>query len=745
MTRLVFLLACWLSTASAFAGPERIMGLSVLNDTDLSRQGEVVSFGVPFAEGRLHAADLPRLVVLGPDNKVVPSQTRILARWTPFSSLKWVLLTFPASVPAQSKTDYSVWLDDQPHSYSGRDADDDLAMVRALFRNRVLEAVVTDHFDNEFRASEPRLTLEESGPIKTLIRVDGYHRHPAFPRDFLWSTAYITLYHDGENPRPYYRLEWFLKNSYTLRPLGHVRFKNVFLKLRHNSSQPRAIFGDPIGSPQPVPAAKGYFGELYQPDLWGWGGDGANNAAFAIRRAWQTYPKAVSVHPDHVRAWLLPDGDHVLGDGAHMGVILQAAIDIPAVAAGAWSQAFNLPLTTKIEQGYLKSTRAWGDFGIVTTVREGMPLPSLEWKLKRYGWTEYGEYHHSTHTTGSPRNLYSYLLPYMQTGRREHFEWVEDQIRISMSQRPYHWNTFEKKFNRNDFLDDRLWDGYWEWRRPGAGYTARQNIPSEYSPWRSDQGGAWNGWDFEHMTIDDLRDYYLVTGHPKALESIEEILQGYRSYEMCWAPDTHVHSGRVLGWCLRALLDGYQLTGNEQYWQAAEHLVETALLRDGWRYKIVDGWPNGWEPFFFDKKIQNGQSNYDHFKPWMSAIAGVGLTRFLDVSYRRRRAGFPLKISLQRIFRYLVDTAEMIIDYGFIPNEGFIYETDIYDESRDGYYGHSDGTAEWNVEFLMLMSSLTGNPKYFLPAKWVLDIHVAKEQLRGNPWYQVAIRVAGYD
>ncbi|MEQ8767675.1 MAG: hypothetical protein RL885_27480 [Planctomycetota bacterium] len=745
MKRLASLLALLLTlAATVHASPELITGLTVLNDTHLARSREVVSYGIPFAEGKLFDADLDRLVVLDATGQLVPSQTRVLARWTPFPAIKWVLVTFPASVAAFSEARYRIFLDDNPHSYSGRNIENDLALLRHLFATRSVQGIVTDHFGNRFIPTEPKLTVEEAGPLKNLIRVDAYHRNPSFPRDFLWSTAYITLYHDGVEPKPHYKIEWYLKNSYTLRPLGHVKFKNFYVQLRHHSQSPNAIFGDPAWSTSNVPASKGYYGELDQPILWGRGGDANSSSALTISRAWETYPKAIEVDSQWTRAWVLPDGDYVIGDGQHIGVKLGAALDLPAIDTPNWALAFDMPLLYRIDQPYLQATNAWGDFGVVADVQPGQRVPSLEYKLKRYGWNEYGEYHHSTHAAGSPRNHYSYLLPYMQTGHREHWQWVEDQLLISMNQRPYHWTTLEKEFDRDDFQDDRLWDGYWEWRRPGAGYQARQNLPPELAPWRADSGNAWNGWDFEHMTVDDLRDYYLVTGHPKALESLEEVAQGFRSYEMTWDRDQHVHSGRVLGWCLRALVDAYYLTGDEDYWNAATHMVDTALLRDGWRYKIENGWPNGWEPFFYDTKIQSGQSNYDHFKPWMSAIGGVGLIRYLDASYRRHRAGLSVPIPIKRVFRFVVDTADLIVNYGFIPNQGFIYEMSIYDDNRDGYSGGTSGTPEWNVEFLMLVAYLTGKASYFGPAKWILDYQRGKRDLRSNPWYQVSLRVAGY-
>ncbi len=745
MLRLIAALLCLM--AAAPLGAQTLTHIQVLNDTDHARDQEIVSFGIPFAEGTLRAQDLPYLVVTDPQGREVPSQYRILARWTPGESLRWVLVTFPATVEGKSRSVYRLARTETRHNYQGRSAGQDMATVQTFMRPGLFEFVLTDHFDNQYVAVQPRISLVEAGPLKSIVRFDARFRTQpgnGIKRDFLWGTGYVTFLSDAQGSKRFVKMDWYLKNSYTVRPLGNVRFKSLFAQVRHGGREPYAMLGTPLEPVDELPASDGRFGALYQPELFGWGGDATRNISIAIRKAWQTFPKAVGIDSNWTRAWLLPQGDYTLPDGAHMGVSFMLAWNQPAAQAYEASEAFHKPLTYKLNTEYLRATRAWGDFGAITSVPEGTWLEDMAYSSYNYGWQEFGEIYHSTHTTGSPRNRYSYLLPYMQTGERRHLDWVEDQINVSMNLRPYHWNTFEKAFDFDDFQGDSLWDGYWHWKWPGTGYQARQSIPESYAPWRTDWSGPWNGYDFEHMTIDDLRDYYYVTGHPKALEAMEEVGQGLRSYKMSWDSQYKVHSARVLGWCLRAFVDLYRLTSDEEYWAAATNMMRLVLDHDGERYYYEDGFVDGWEPFVLAGQVKRGQSNYDHFKPWMSAVGGIGMMHYLDMLQRRAAAGKSDEISPQRVRSYVIDTAKLINEMGWIPNEGFIYELDIYDEANnDETYGSASGTAEWNVEFLALVSKLANDPSLFETGRWIMNVQMSKGDLRGDPWYQAALEIAG--
>ncbi|MEQ8767676.1 MAG: hypothetical protein RL885_27485 [Planctomycetota bacterium] len=749
MRRVAWIFAALLGGAlGARAQTIDITDITVLNDTPRDRLGEVVSFGVPFAKGELLEEAFPFLFVTDAQGQEVPSQYRILARWTPDPSLRWVLVTFPASVLADSSATYHLKGGYQLRQYSGRNVFVDLMVVRDLFRQDLLRGIVKDGFGVEYLAQSPQLSVVETGPLKTIVRADLYHRAApgsGIGRDFLWSTAYFTFRQGFGELQPPVQLDWVLKNSYTERPLGDVKLGGFSVAIRHfGSPASQGHFPEGAGVSAGHAPRLDYLDASPRPHLFGWGGDASANATLGIQNAWKTYPKAASVDALWTRAELLPDGEYVLDDGAHLGAKLMLAFNTTPAQSARLLEDFHEPLLYRLDRTYLVRTKAWGDFGPVANVPAGSDVPVLG-GATRLGWNELGELFHSTHATGSPRNRYSYLLPYLQTGLRHHFEWVEDFLHVSKNLRPYHWNTLEKRFDADDYPGDRLFDGDWDWRRPGEGYQARQSMPAHYAAYQADHGGPWNGWDQEHLSVDDLRDWYLVTGDPKALESIEEIAQGLRTYEMCRDSEGRVHSARVLGWGLRTLLEAYRLTGDEDYWQSATSMVQSVLSKNTQRFTLNEaGYFAGWEPLIYKGQLRSGLTNYDHFKPWMSAVGGVGLMLYLDQLGHRLERGIPPEVDPAHLTGLIRDTAVLINDIGFRRNQGFIYEVDLYDDAKR-YSGGISGTAEWNVEFLALAAYLTSDFSLFQRGHLLMQIQMMQKDLRGNPWYQVALSVAGLD
>ncbi len=724
-----------LATASAQAD-EYLADIDVINDTDVPRSLETVSIGVPFSEGRLQPSDLGRLTLRAPGGQEIPLQTRILAAWTPGSSIRSLLITFSTSLPSHSTGTYQVWLSELPHSYVGRNAVFDANTLRGIFGFGILRVILTDTFGQEYFMTRPRIQILEQGPVRTMFKVESYHRtYPGqgIGRDFLWTTAYVQFFHGQRQVV----VEWFLKNSYTTRPLGSVAFQSYRMELRHGAFPLRAHGDD--GDIFDLPTSVLYDTAQPRPDLWMWAGNDQSNLAVATRRSWQTFPKGVEVTEDFIRNWLLPPSDYWLDDGQHLATKTLITWNTSPEETERAVLAFNQPLLCRLSSDYIRATRAWGDFGAIMPVPESNALPSLGPSSYFYGWSEYGETYHSTHTTGSPRNRFSYLLPYLQTGHRPHLEWVEDQLLISMNMRPYHWNTLEAEFNSNDFPGDRFFDGAWSLDGSGPGAEARRDIPSSYVPWQTNRRHAWNGWDMEHMTIDDLRDWFLATGHPKALESITEIAETLRTYRMFWDWDTWVHTGRTFGWCARAMLEAYRLTGREQYWESLTHLMQLALLRNGTRRILQNGWAtDDFEPLWLYQDVQHGITNYDEFRPWMSAIGGIGVGLYIDELERRRAAGRPESVSADELRAYLRETADLMLELGWVPGEGFIYSIDIYQEEGE-YSGTKSGTATWTTDFLTLTTIETGDPKYFQIAREILDHQRGKKEVLGDPWYQLTL------
>ena len=75
--------------------------LTVTERAGMERIDEPVTSGVPLPEGLVE--DTGKLVLLDPGGKAVPTQFTAATRWYPGKSIKWVLLDFQASVPADKE------------------------------------------------------------------------------------------------------------------------------------------------------------------------------------------------------------------------------------------------------------------------------------------------------------------------------------------------------------------------------------------------------------------------------------------------------------------------------------------------------------------------------------------------------------------------------------------------------------------------------------------------------------------
>ena len=92
--------------AAGGAGVARVsFPITVRETAGVARTDEVAVQGVPFPVKCLPEGK--RIRITGPDGEAVPLQTRTIARW-PHGSAKVVLLAFPATVPANGETVYTV-------------------------------------------------------------------------------------------------------------------------------------------------------------------------------------------------------------------------------------------------------------------------------------------------------------------------------------------------------------------------------------------------------------------------------------------------------------------------------------------------------------------------------------------------------------------------------------------------------------------------------------------------------------
>jgi hypothetical protein len=152
------------------------------------RRGWPVRCGVPFAQGLL-AKDAP-VEVTGPDGKSVPVQTAPMSTWLD-GSLKWLLVEFPADVPANGHLFYTlkagkkqsaallplVTQQDGAFSVNGatyRASDEKLF---GMFEKDDLwwDDGAGGRYNFRLAGEGAGLTLVENGPLRAVLKADGWY------------------------------------------------------------------------------------------------------------------------------------------------------------------------------------------------------------------------------------------------------------------------------------------------------------------------------------------------------------------------------------------------------------------------------------------------------------------------------------------------------------------------------------------------------------------------------------------
>jgi hypothetical protein len=93
-------------------------------------------------------------------------------------------------------------------------------------------------------------------------------------------------------------------------------------------------------------------------------------------------------------------------------------------------------------------------------------------------------------------------------------------------------------------------------------------------------GHGYNGFDPEHMTLDDVYECWLLTGDPVALDALRSAGEAMLTWKEL-VPDGGIHSSRTFGWTLRALVQVHRATGDRRFLEAAERYVERADAERG--------------------------------------------------------------------------------------------------------------------------------------------------------------------
>ncbi len=91
-------------------------------------------------------------------------------------------------------------------------------------------------------------------------------------------------------------------------------------------------------------------------------------------------------------------------------------------------------------------------------------------------------------------------------------------------------------------------------------------------------GGAWGPMDTQHFSVDEVANYYYLTGDRQCLEALNKMaeLAGYLARSSI-ASVKKSGSSRAHGWCMRGLMTVYEASGEERWLKLSKDLTGAIL------------------------------------------------------------------------------------------------------------------------------------------------------------------------
>ncbi|MBL8027053.1 MAG: hypothetical protein JNL74_11615 [Fibrobacteres bacterium] len=572
--------------------------VEVLNWADVARVGEPVTAGVPLHQGTVY--DLAKLRIVDGNGQTVPAQFRILSRYWKEKNLglnnnpsvKWVLCDFQSDAAAKNKTSYTLKDDNtasQPSTQlSVMDSTGSVTVVTGPLKFRLsktrfniideawLDANTNGQFENgeKIIASTPnnglsltagdwqagacttgtvhtmsaqapeRVVIEESGPMKTVIRVEGRHYASSggVAKGLYGWQVFITAYAgkayvdiqvgltntliEGNKPElgstPWTSYVWPISSAVLNLNVNLGSTKTYGLlaaaELSGSASSTPVRLLQKKGA-YTVTGAAGGTAALGGASL----SDGTLGLQVVMRDFAPNTPKAISITDSKIQFELFPDtgagSRYWLDPNSRKNHRFRFNFTSGAYQSGAlttlWKQN-DAPLRMLAPQAWYRDTRAWErGFGIpagwprkANSAWTRLDKPSTsDW----VGFAAIGEFN----GTGDHWNLTSCFWAYLLTGNPSDFEYAEARV--------HHFNDLVSvQTGATRWTDLATWaDG----ENNIATISALHNPEDHYNlVIKSFTGFTWNRGnipDAGHMTNKQNLEYYLLTGDHATKDAIE--------------------------------------------------------------------------------------------------------------------------------------------------------------------------------------------------------------------------------
>jgi hypothetical protein len=580
------------------------------------RRAEPVSVSIPFASGQLTAA--AQLVVRDGD-AAVPLQSRSLASW-PDGSIKWLLVHVQPDLPGNLEKVLTFEITDSPAAASNSsrvtvtetgdgihvDTGPLTFLVPAtgflplrdvqlggkrLWRTTPFDGFTLRHNGTTVStATGPvKLTVEEAGPLKAVILVDGKHRRPD-GTDYLDFHGRVTAYAG----KPYLEVEHqFIHREEEVE----LALESLMLRFRPNADvgSPDAgahlalgqgYYRTQIQTSDEAPLAmvidtetllyqaNEHFIDSFYGDFWADWGDANGGLALSLYQAHQNFPKGLRVSPEGIDAQLYPEtvapAPLLRGMAKTHRLLLhfhepegnpsegESLLDTVSTR----SLQFQLPDHPALSREWFRENNPWlEDFfparlpdrliTFLNRVHDGRPeaLGMFHFgDAPDAGYTNQGRGQgHSVWVNNEYDRPHACALYYALTGQRR----VLDSALVSAR----HWLDVDLcHYDPNPLIDG------------GLKIHTRYHVTGGVTP--------------SHEWTEGFLDYYFLTGRTEALDAARSVAENISRHlehpNMNTPGATSVREG---GWALRALVGMWIGTGEERWREAARRLITMYL---GW-------------------------------------------------------------------------------------------------------------------------------------------------------------------
>jgi hypothetical protein len=635
--------------------------LTITEPAGVVRRRWPVTSGIPFAQGELrrHA----HVALFNSAGVELPLQTEVLSRW-PDRSIRWLLLDFQIDLAANQTKELALVYGsdgrrsdvpdpirlntrhDSPYFYTGplriqlspnsfrlldavwldRNGDGEFTEDERVTDGSAAGIVLVGPNGKRFRAdlSHANMTMEQLGPMRACVRIDGDHR----AEDDTTLFRYVVRMHIYRG-QPFVKFEYTFINDDQQSLMSSINAVDLVCRIRASNDGKMVLNAEQTDSGLLYQVDDQFFevnGQRSDGQAPGWAAVGSERGGMAIgvRQFWQNWPKSLEVAPGELRIGICPDfeagshydGHELIAEAKHYYYLRDGVYTFKIGLARThemWAnffsgepsvddlsdfyQAVEQPLLAQFRPEYVCATGvvgeappadpkkyhgydAWLDRAFAKHLHDQV-------RVRENGMLNFGDWWDETKFGGGWGNQeydtsHIFFTQYLRTGDRGYFD--------RASQGAWHLMDVDTLHAANTHI--RQQEHQWM-AQPGQIWTHSVGHTGGYYDGASLEAAIWyqRGYlhDFGHVWIGGLCDWYTLTGNRRALDVLRLISNRVASE----CPTQYSDHIRDVGWPLNLMVTAYELTGDDKYLAAADRqwqmLKENLDPERGWIVMLAYG------------------------------------------------------------------------------------------------------------------------------------------------------------